>query len=290
MKLALGSVQFGVDYGISSISGQVDFFEVDKILNYAHQKGINLIDTAPAYGNSEKVLGELRAEEFSVVTKTRHLQGTSIGSNELNLVESDLGLSLLNLRRSSVYGLLVHDANDLLKKGAHKLVSLLHKLKQEGKVEKVGVSIYSGEQLSHILDCFDVDLVQLPFNILDRRLVENGMLEILRKKNIEVHARSVFLQGLLLMEKQSRPPKFGRWDPLWTVWHEWLYDHNMTALEASLRYSIQEQSISKVLVGVETLEQLKDIVVAAKGALPPVPAELSTRDVDLLNPSNWSAL
>jgi aryl-alcohol dehydrogenase-like predicted oxidoreductase len=289
-KIALGTAQFGIDYGINSIDGQVQTKEVDNILSYAYIKGINLLDTAPAYGNSEQVLGEINVNNFNIITKTRHFGSSEITSNDLESLDQYFSQSLVNLKQDSVYGVLVHNANDLLKSGSEKIFNRLQALKQEKKIEKIGVSVYDHNQLQTILENFDIDLVQLPFNILDRRLIDSGMLSILKNKGIEVHARSVFLQGLLLMNDQNRPEKFNHWNALWKMWREWLNDNQITALEATIRYAISMPEISKVLVGVDTENQLKEIMIASSGNLPDLPAELYTNDVNLLNPSNWSDL
>ena len=121
-------------------------------------------------------------------------------------------------------------------------------------------------------------------------MIDSGMLATLRSKGAEVHARSVFLQGLLLMSEQNRPDKFNRWSGLWKIWHEWLNDNQITALEATIRHAVSMPEISKVLVGVDTKDQLKEIMVASDGILPNIPTELYTNDVNLLNPSNWGGL
>ena len=113
---------------------------------------------------------------------------------------------------------------------------------------------------------------------------------MLKKLGIEVHARSIFLQGLLLMTDDRRPSQFSRWNSLWGVWHQWLNDNNITALEATIRYASSIPEISKILVGVDTKTQLQDIVQATKGDLPVVPKDLFTNDSDLLNPVNWAKL
>ena len=289
-KIALGAVQFGIDYGVNSTEGQVEPKEVENILHYARSKGINLLDTAPAYGSSEKVLGQIGTENFKVVTKTRHFDSLEINDSDVNLLNNDFYNSLKNLRQDSVYGVLVHNADDLLKSGSEKIFKQLQKLKHAKKIVKIGVSVYDHSQLQTILDNFDIDLVQLPFNILDRRMVDSGMLVKLQEKDIEVHARSIFLQGLLLMSEQNRPEKFNRWSGLWRIWHEWLNDNQLTALEATTRYAVSMPETSKVLVGVDNVDQLKEIVASSTRVLPKVPNELFTNDTDLLNPSNWSKL
>ena len=289
-KLGLGTVQFGTDYGLSSLDGQVRPQEVKKILNYARSKQIVLLDTAPAYGNSEEILGGINNSEFQVVTKTRHFDTLKITNDEVSLLNQDFNNSLKKLNQIKIYGLLIHNADDLLKPGGEKILDLLQKFKQTNKLMKVGVSVYDHIKLHSILDNFDIDMVQLPFNIIDRRMLDSGMLASLYKKGIEVHARSVFLQGLLLMSAKLMPSKFNRWNNLWKLWHEWLHDNRISPVEASVRYAISFSEISKVLVGVDSVNQLKEIYKASSGTLPKIPDELQTTDADLLNPSNWEQL
>jgi aryl-alcohol dehydrogenase-like predicted oxidoreductase len=286
-KIALGTVQFGIDYGVNSTAGQVHPSEVAEILTYARSQNIVLIDTASAYGNSEQVLGDTGVQNFNIVTKTRHFEQSIIDDKAANLLVSDFNQSLQSLKQSSIYGILVHNADDLLKPGADKIVKQLQSLKEQGVISKVGVSVYTGDQLQSVMNNIDIDLVQLPFNILDRRLIDNGMLRKLTAQGIEVHARSIFLQGLLLMNKNSRPDYFSRWNELWKFWHEWLVDNKITALEATIRYVISITEISKILVGVDSKVQLQEIIQATSGIIPTIPEELLIDDTDLLNPVNW---
>ncbi|MDA1256115.1 MAG: aldo/keto reductase [Proteobacteria bacterium] len=289
-KLALGTAQFGMDYGINSIRGKVEPKQVQNILHYAKSVDINLLDTAPTYGNSEKVLGTMNAADFTVVTKTRHFNTPEITDDEILLLNQDFNHSLKDLKLDSVHALLVHNANDLLKAGSFKIIDNLKNLKKAKKIKKIGVSVYDHQQLTFILNNFDVDMVQLPFNIFDRRLINSGMLSLLGSKGIEVHARSIFLQGLTLMSDKSRPSKFNPWSNLWKIWHDWLNDYGISPLEASVRYAMSVTEISKVLVGIDTVNQLTEIVQASSGFLPTIPDELYTDDALLLNPSNWDSL
>ena len=206
------------------------------------------------------------------------------------MLNNDFHYSLKDLKQDKIYGMLIHNADDLLKPGAEKLFNQLQELKQAEKIMKIGVSVYDYSQLQSIMDNFDLELVQIPFNVLDRRMINNGIFDELHRRNIEVHARSIFLQGLLLMSQKKRPDKFNRWKRLWKIWHEWLNDNQITALEAAVRYAVSIPEISKVLVGVDTRDQLKEILVASNGFLPNIPSELHTNDVNLLNPSNWGRL
>jgi aryl-alcohol dehydrogenase-like predicted oxidoreductase len=288
-KIALGTVQFGIDYGINSDSGKIHYNEVVKILNYARSIGINFLDTAPAYGSSQQVLGKTGINDFEVVTKTRKFSQKTITSQDTDFLISDFNQSLEVLNTSSVYGLLIHDPSDLLKSGSEELFIKLQALKQEGLVSKIGVSIYNFRELEDIMNNFDIDLVQLPLSIFDKRLVGNGMLNKLYKQGVEIHVRSIFLQGLLLMSKKSRPNKFNRWNTLWNTWDEWLKDNNVSALEACIRYAISLSEVSKVLVGIDSKDQLTKIIDSIDN-FPALPDFFFTDDDILLNPSNWNNL
>ena len=285
-KLALGTVQFGMDYGINS-GIKVEQNEVLKIVNLARKSGITLIDTAQLYGSSEKVLGNVNTVDFDIVTKSRAFEQDIINENEANLVINDLDHSLKLLKQKSLYAFLVHHGEDLLKPGGEMIFNKLQILKEQGLVKKIGFSAYIDNQLIKIIERFDIDIIQLPMNILDNRLINNGLLNKLYSRGIEIHTRSVFLQGLLLMDMDKRPKYFDRWSKLWKFWYEWLTDNKLSPLEASIRYMISKPEISRVLVGVDNKEQLKNIVNASDGNVPTIPEELKTDDPDLLNPGNW---
>ena len=288
-KIALGTVQFGIDYGINS-GVKVEPNEVRKVIDFARNKNITLLDTAQLYGSSEQVLGDVNTQDFNIVTKSRGFNGDSISEDESNLVISDLHQSLKLLKRESIYAFLVHHGEDLLKPGGEKIFKKLEIIRNQGLVKKIGISAYVDNKLEKIIDRYDLDIIQLPMNILDNRLIDNGLLSKIYSKKIELHTRSVFLQGLLLMNKKNRPKKFDKWSSLWNLWHEWLSDNKLSALEATIRYMISIPEITRVLVGVDNKDQLEMIINALDGNIPDVPKELSTNDVNLLNPGNWENL
>ena len=191
-KLALGTVQFGLDYGISNIGGQVSLEEARKVLKLAKEYDIDTLDTASGYGNSEKVLGKIGVNDFQIVTKTTSLQ---LGVDK---VLQSFYQSLTDLNATSVDGLLIHNIDDTKDKQFDTLYKELDKLKQDKLINKIGFSTYTPDQVDFLLDNFDFDLIQVPFNVFDTRLIDGGQLQALKNKQIEIHARSVFLQGLLL--------------------------------------------------------------------------------------------
>ena len=167
MKIALGSVQFGIPYGVSNNEGKTSKKQALSILNFAQKKGIRTIDTAPSYGDSERVLGKLfEGEEWDITTKTLPFNSKSINEEQIEQLRSVFRESLVSLHKKSIYGLLVHSCNDLLKPGGEKIFREMERLREIGMVKKIGVSAYSSKQIAAILDKFNIDLIQLPINIL----------------------------------------------------------------------------------------------------------------------------
>jgi len=210
-KLALGGVQFGIDYGIANTKGQVQIEEVQSILNYAKKNGVNILDTASGYGDSEEVLGKVGVDNFQIITKT-----TSIKQG-VNGVVRIFYQSLKNLKQKKAYGLLIHDIGEIEHKQFDTLLIELARLKQQGLVKKIGVSVYNNQQIDYVLDNFSIDLIQLPINILDQRLINDESLVKLKKHNVEIHARSALLQGLLLMSINTIPYWFDTPPKNWTL-------------------------------------------------------------------------
>ena len=203
-KLALGTVQFGTDYGINS-GIKVDPNEVTNIINCARNNDISLLDTAQLYGSSEKVLGDINTQDFDIVTKSRGFYQEAITEKEAVFVINDLHKSLKLLKQKSLYAFLVHHGEDLLKPGGEMIFNQLQSLKKQGLVNKIGISAYIDNQLIEIIDRFDIDIIQLPMNILDWRwkIHEKKILKRKKRGSFIVHARSTLLQGLILSKKLS---------------------------------------------------------------------------------------
>lgn len=288
MKLALGTVQFGLGYGIANKQGQVSREDARSILDCAKTGGMDTLDTAIAYGDSERRLGEIGISDWQVVSKLPAVPEAC--SDVSQWVADALRNSLQRLKIKSLHGLLLHKPQQLLDKDGDKLYRALQQLKHDGLVRKIGVSIYEPAELDALCSRYQFDIVQAPFNIMDRRLIDSGWLSRLAERGVELHARSVFLQGLLLMTPSDRPGKFNRWASLWSSLESWLTHSRLTPLQACLRYAVSFSEINKVVIGVDSLNQLKEILQATAGPMPQVPKELQTRDIDLLNPARWAAL
>ena len=288
-KIALGTVQFGLPYGITNQAGQTSPEEAVKILSLAKNAEIDVLDTAIGYGDSEQVLGELGFEGFNVVTKLPALPIDLVDVDQW--VTQQIARSRQRLKASSLYAVLLHRSADLLCDSGEGLARSLQMLKEGGVVQKVGVSIYDPDELTPIERILDIDLLQAPLNVIDRRLQTKGWLHRLKDAGVEIHTRSAFLQGLLLMSRNAIPPKFERWSRLWDDWHEFLSQIGTSALSACLSYPLSLKEIDRVVVGVDSSQQLKDIIVAAEGIDHSMDTSfMVSSDKRLINPSHWSAL
>jgi aryl-alcohol dehydrogenase-like predicted oxidoreductase len=206
-------------------------------------------------------------------------------------VEASVEASMQRLNVGSLYGLLLHHPADLQGPLGEDLYEAIQGLQRQGWIRKVGVSIYRPEELDNLYHRFDMDLVQAPFNGLDQRLVTSGWLARLQKDGIEVHGRSLFLQGLLLMPARARPSKFDRWRSLWKQWDDWLATQKVTPLQACLGCAWHQAGLDRFVVGVDSLVQWQEIIKAIKqNYLPQWPSHISTDDLDLINPARWSSL
>jgi len=288
LKLALGTVQFGLPYGIANQVGQVSLAEAKSILKFAATSGIETLDTAISYGDSEQRLGQSGVQNWQIVSKLPVIPDDMV--YPMLWIQDAVNSSLRNLNVSKLYGLLLHRPAQLLETRGDQIYLALQELKKAGLIEKIGISIYDPVELDNLYPHFHFDIIQVPFNIIDRRLIQSGWLNRLAKEGVELHARSVFLQGLLLMKSIDRPSKFNRWSSLFLRWDQWLSEVGLTALEASIRYALSFPEIKKVIVGVDSAKQLKELTEAAKGHLPEVHNELFSNDENLLNPANWVKL
>lgn len=264
MKLALGTVQFGMDYGITNSEGKTSIQEIENILRFANEQGIVLLDTAPSYGDSEKVLGGNFLNDFDIITKTPYIKNEVIGKSDIEKIEKVLYQSLENLKVDSLYGLFVHQTKDMYKEGSNKLYEKMLDFKERGIVQKVGVSIYEKSEITDLFNQYKWDMVQIPTNVLDQRLIKDGTLSELSDKGIEIHARSIFLQGILLTDSFKLNSRFKSINNYLTQYYSELQLNGMTKIEGALNYINEISEIDYAVIGVNNLLQLKEILVAYK--------------------------
>lgn len=286
MKLALGTVQFGQDYGIANTSGRTPVDEAARVLGDAWQAGIDMLDTAAAYGQSEQVLGQIGVGRWKVISKVPPVPGDAEDGRAW--VRDHVRRSLETLKVRRLEGLLLHRASDLLGPHGDEIVAGLREAREQGLVGKIGYSIYAPQSLVELTRVMQPDLVQAPFSVMDQRLVRSGWLARLADAGVEVHARSIFLQGLLLMRPGQRPVFFDQWQALWARWDALVAAHGGSALSVCLGFAAGQPGLSRLVVGVEHQGHLQQLLAAWQDAVPVSMAhEVSCEDPQLIEPVNW---
>ena len=289
LKLGLGTAQFGMDYGVSNRQGKTSPQEVGRILAYAAEHGVRVIDTAAVYGDSEEVLGGMLPgwHSFDLVTKLPSLLGEDDRFDEA-AAERMLAQSLARLRQSSVYGLLLHRAEDLQSPSGDGIMDWLLRCRQEGQVQKVGVSVYAEDDVDDLLSRYPLQLIQAPVNVFDQRLVRSGALRRCKERGLEVHARSVFLQGLLLMDAEELPAYFHPYVDRIVGFHRYIRLHGLAPLEAALAYVNELDEVDAFVCGVNDCAQLLQLVSAVLGQSRRLDfASFASSDPGLVNPARW---
>lgn len=287
-RLALGTVQFGLPYGLANQTGKVSRPECKAMLQLASDSGIDTLDTAIAYGDSETCLGGVGTQGFKVVTK---LPAVPHSCTDVSAwVVQQINASLSRLRVTEVYGVLLHRSDQLLGSNGAELYQALLDLKNNGLVQKIGVSIYSPSELDALIPYYRFDLVQAPFNLVDQNFYSSGWLQRLKDIDVEIHTRSAFLQGLLLMPQVNIPSKFSPWDHLWKAWHSWLTAYAISPVQASLAFPLSFPEIDRVVIGADSVTQLSQIISSTEWTTNILLPNLQCRDEILINPAKWNQL
>lgn len=263
-RIGLGTAQFGLDYGITNSNGTLSRTAAAEILDRALPLGIRLLDTAPAYGPSEEVIGQLdNACQFDLVTKVPPVPAGISGADKADSVERDFDASLERLRRDSIEGLLVHHGQQLTSRDGDHLIERLMKIRNDGRVKKVGASVYLAGEIDDILARFRPDIIQLPISIADQRLIESGHIDKLKSSGIEVHARSLFLQGALLAKPFALPDFFQPHQEEIRRIAERASELHLTSLALCLAFANQTQALDRLIIGVSSVSEFQEIVAAA---------------------------
>jgi aryl-alcohol dehydrogenase-like predicted oxidoreductase len=287
MRIGIGSAQFGFDYGISNNAGQVPKKDVEQILNHARRIGMDLIDTSPYYGEAQRIIGSLRASNaFKIVSKSVAIEAPIITANNASVVRKDLLLSLKTLKKNNIYGLIVHRVTDIRKKGAQHLFNTLQAIKDDGLVEKIGVSIYTEEDAEIAMSLADLDILQAPISLFDQTLIRSGALSKFQSKNIEVHARSIFLQGALFLDPQTLPlplsglkSKIEKLRAISSAEGVPLHCLGINFLRSIIH-------VDYCIVGINTLDHLEELECCKNAVLPDM-ADFHLESETLRNPSLW---
>jgi len=283
LKLGLGTAQFGQAYGIANKLESVSAETATAIISSAASNHIDLIDTASCYGDCELLLGLANVSNFEVVTKLPGLPENT--SNPAQWAREMIAGSLHRLNIPSVSGLHLHRPSEILGIHGDLLYQTLSNEKAAGRISKLGISVYSPDELETIMQRYPFDLVQVPCNIIDRRFIESGWFERLKTANVEVHVRSVFLQGLLLMK--TLPVYFDRWQEKFQNWHEWLADNSKDPVDACLGFLKAIPQIDRIIVGAVSVAQLEHIARCFQQSTGYQIPDIASTDEALVNPSLW---
>ena len=277
-RLGLGTVQFGQAYGVSNTGGQVPLAEAQAMLARAAQAGVAVLDTAANYGQAEEVLAQCDKRAFRIVSKTASVK------NGVAAVISRARQSVQSLGRVDV--LLVHAAADLLGPDGEKLWHALRELKEEGAVGAIGISAYAADDPAALAWRFHPDVMQIPFSLLDQRLLQDGSLAMLKDIGVEIHARSLFLQGLLFME--TVPEKLRNAAPVLARVRHLIAAARATPLAAAVGFVLSQPEVDVAVVGATGRHELDEIFAGARAPLPELDwTACALEDARILTPSLW---
>jgi aryl-alcohol dehydrogenase-like predicted oxidoreductase len=291
MKLGLGTVQFGIPYGATNATGQVQPGRAQAIMQLALENGIDLFDTAPAYGTAEQLIGTALPPSAKVVTKTSIKSQVSFNSVDIDAVRSSLLDSLKRLQRRCVYALLVHSPDDLRRPGGNLIVDLLLDLRDRGMAQKIGVSVYTQAQLEYCLRQYSLDLYQIPLNYVDQRIIRSGVLRDVKNSGAEIHARSVFLQGILLAPAEELPHYFSRWRNKLAQIRNALTAAGASPVAAALDFVRTRTPASYAIVGATSTRELQEILHNQRADAGELQFDdFAIDDEGLIDPSRWPAI
>ncbi|WP_237276374.1 aldo/keto reductase [Tenacibaculum ovolyticum] len=288
-KIILGTVQLGLDYGVNNTKGKPSLEEAFDILTIAYDSGIRILDTAEAYGDSQKVIGEFHRlfpqKKFNIVTK---LSANKKLRKDQFLAHIKNNCKILCC--DSLYGYMFHNYESF--KDNINLYETILEAKKIGIIKKVGVSLYDNQEIEDIITNYpEFDLIQIPFNLLDNEYLRKPILDKAKQNNIEVHTRSVFLQGLFFKEIDKLSANIFPLEVYIKKLKEISFSNNIKIESLALQYALQKNYIDYVLIGVDTPEQLKTNILNSKNCLM-IPHELidsiHVKEKKMLNPSNWN--
>ena len=283
-KFSLGTANFAKAYGIKNGNG-LSSSKINKIFNILKKNKLRNIDTAFSYREVEKKLGYQNLKNFFIYSKIPRVPEKCKNIEEW--LDGVIKKSLSDLRLKTFEGIYLHHPEDLLKKNGDILYKNLLNLKESGVVKKIGVSIYSYLTLDKVLNKYRFDVVQLPFNIFDRRLLTNKYFQKIKNKKIEIHTRSIFLQGLLLKDYKKIPKYFKKWKRIFLSWERWCEKKNISKLQSCLNFISSYKKIDKVIIGVADEKQLIQILKCIKKVSKNYPKKIFLNDIKLIDPRKW---
>ena len=286
-KLILGTVQFGLKYGINNTIGKLKKDEVLSLMKFAYNSGIRILDTAEAYGNAHQLIGDFHNKndnlKFKIITKFPHkIKLSLIGTKIIEY------LDLLHVKTLDI--IMFHSFESF--QSNYKALNSLNELKSNGLINNVGVSVYTNAQLESLLNEDLITVVQLPFNLLDNSNVRGGLINRLKEKGKIIHTRSAFLQGLFFKSTNDKNPIVQELKTELELLNQISIGSNCSIEELALSYCINQKNIDNVIIGVDSISQLNANIKASgfqikENALKTING-IVVKDLELLNPSLWN--
>jgi len=283
-KFILGTAQLGLNYGISNKEGQPTLDQAHEILEIAHLNGVKILDTAFAYGDSEKLIGKFNKNCFEIISKLPDLSKVQFNKCHRD-ISKFLHKTLENTKKKHLYAYLLHSVDSLIFNGEG-LWRQMQELKNQGFTNKIGYSLYSPKQLDIYFNQFRPDIVQIPMNILDREFQKTGWLKRLKDNEVEIHVRSVFLQGLLLLQYEEQMLKFPAYKNTWDLLRNELRVFEGSALDYCLGFIKGINEVDNIVVGVNSAVEFKEVATSVI-VLKDVSEFFSSSDDNLIYPFNW---
>lgn len=287
-KLILGTVQFGLNYGINNTIGKLSEYQVFELLETAYDLGIRTLDTAEAYGNAHSIISNFHKQSkkrFNIISK----YSSSNIEYPIDLIER-IQVHCLNFDVNYLEGYMFHSYNDF-KMNINKDPKVLDKIKNSGLVKKIGVSVYSNDEIEDLLNFKNISLIQLPFNLFDNEYHRKEILVKAKKRNIEIHTRSVFLQGLFFKSINDKTPIVQKLKSKLEILNQITIESNCSMEKLALSYCLYQKNIDNVIIGVDSISQLNGNIKASLydigQDLVRVINDIKVKDLDLLNPSLW---
>jgi aryl-alcohol dehydrogenase-like predicted oxidoreductase len=272
MQLILGTANACSKYSINQHK-KVDKNNLIQILKFANKNKIKTFDTAPKYKNAEKILGNLNFSKVNIITK---ISSASNKDLKVNILKEVLK-SKKKLKVKKLYCLLIHDINFFKKKNSKEIARIISEIKKDGIVKKIGFSVYDPKDIDFILKHIKPDLVQIPLSLFDRRFIVTKKIKKLHSLGIEIHVRSIFMKGLLLASDNKILRKFSRFEFFLEKFDKWCNKNRITKLQAAINFIKTVKNIDGVVVGVDSVDQLKNIIYAFKNSSKKYPKKIHSQ-------------
>ena len=282
-NIIIGTAQFGGKYSVSSNRG-VNSAEANKIIKKAYKNKINHLDTAIDYFKAYNILKSINVSNWNIITKFPNLKLIKNSQNEYDAYAENI---LKDFKIDKIKCVHFHNINQLFSKNGDQLFRMLKNLKEKKIISQIGASVYFPEDVDRLVKDYDFDVIQCPINIFDREFINQKTFQKLKKRNIKVHVRSIFLQGLLLMKIHKLPKYFKKWHNFFVKWQEYLIENKISALEACIFFIKNQKDINKVIIGADSVIHLNQILKAFKSKRKVNDFNIKINDRNLLKPFLW---